>query len=122
ETAAFLRWWEERLEDDCRIDVAHGLFTDQKWIDLVPGLFPSTAILRDPAYNVAFWNMHERQITREGDGYRVNGRPAAFFHISGFNPEKPGVVSKHQTRTKVQDGTALADLLAGYADLQMRHG
>src|SRR5262249_24027928 len=47
ETAEFLRWWNDRLRDGCRIDPARGLFTDQKWIDLVPGLFPSAGILRD---------------------------------------------------------------------------
>lgn len=121
-TSEFLRWWEERLQDGCRIDVAKGLFTDQKWIDLVPSLFPSTAILRDPTYNVAFWNLHERSVTREDDELLVNGRPAAFFHISGFNPAKPGTLSKHQTRTEVESGSALEGLLESYADLLHEHG
>lgn len=118
----FLEWWERNLEDGCRIDVPSGLFTDQKWIDLVPGLFPGTSILRDHTYNVAFWNFHERVIGRDGDGYLVNGRPAGFFHISGFDPRRPDLVSRHQTRTTVEPDSGLADLLAEYADRLERHG
>ena len=122
ETRRFLTWWARRLEDGCRIDVARGLFTDQKWIDLVPGLFPDTRILRDPGYNVAFWNLHERAVERVDGRYDVNGRPAAFFHISGFDPERPDLVSKHQTRTRVEPGSGLASLLEEYADRLARHG
>lgn len=122
ETAEFLDWWETRLQDGCRIDVRNGLFTDQKWIDLVPSLFPSTVTLRDPTYNVAFWNLHERTLERNGDGFLVNGRPAAFFHVSGFNPAEPAKLSKHQTRTEVEPGSPLAALLERYAELLLKNG
>ena len=123
EALALLKWWGERLDDHCRIDVAHGLFTDQRWVDLVPGFFPSTALLRDPTYNVAFWNLHERKIERRGDDqYFVNGRPLAFYHFSGFNPGKRLVLSKHQDRVRVVPGTPLADLLGRYADLLVAAG
>lgn len=122
ETRGFLSWWAGRLEDGCRIDVARGLFTDQKWIDLVPGLYPDTTILRDPGYNVAFWNLHEREIDVVDGRYTVNGGPAAFVHISGFDPERPDLVSKHQTRTRVEPGSGLASLLEDYAGRLVRHG
>jgi hypothetical protein len=122
ESLRFLRWWEERLADGCRIDVPNGLFTDQKWIDLVPGLFPDTRILRDPTYNVAFWNLHEREVEQSGADYLVNGRPAAFFHISGFDPQAPDQLSKHQTRMKVEPGSGLDSLLRNYAEQLLDHG
>lgn len=121
-TGEFLRWWEERLEDGCRIDVAQGLFTDQKWIDLVPSLFPSTVILRDPTYNVAFWNLHERSVSRDEGAFLVNDEPAAFFHISGFDPRKPQTLSKHQTRIEVAPGSTLEELLESYAALLLENG
>src|SRR5207302_11017910 len=46
ETREFLGWWDERLRDDCRVDVPNGLFVDQKWVDLVPSFFPSAMALR----------------------------------------------------------------------------
>jgi hypothetical protein len=117
-----LAWWATRLRDGCRIDVPHGLFTDQKWIDLVPCYFPSTAVLRDPTYNVAFWNLHERTLERRGTDFFAEGRPITFFHFSGFTPTIPGTLSKHQTRTEVEQRTPLAELLNLYTDLHMRHG
>jgi hypothetical protein len=122
DTSDLLAWWQERLHDGCRIDVANGLFTDQRWIDLAPSLFPSTYILRDPAYNVAFWNLHERTLSRDRDVFLVNGEPAAFCHISGFDPQKPRKLSKHQSRTEVIPGTALAELLERYVDLLRENG
>jgi glycosyltransferase involved in cell wall biosynthesis/2-polyprenyl-3-methyl-5-hydroxy-6-metoxy-1,4-benzoquinol methylase len=122
ETNEFLQWWAERLRDHCRIDHTRALFTDQRWIDLVPGYFPSTAILRDPTYNVAYWNLHERTLQQRARRFLINGKPLAFFHFSGFDPAKPNVLSRHQTRTEVKVGSPLAHILARYADLQMKHG
>jgi hypothetical protein len=117
-----LAWWATRLRDGCRIDVPHGLFTDQKWIDLVPCYFPTTAVLRDPTYNVAFWNLHERELERRGTNFFVEGRPLAFYHFSGFTPTIPGELSKHQSRVEVEQRTPLAELLNLYVDVHMRHG
>jgi hypothetical protein len=122
QTARLLTWWDSRLQDGCRIDVPNGLFTDQKWIDLVPGYFDAVGILRDPTYNVAFWNLHERSLERHDLNFLVNGRPIAFYHFSGFLPTQPTELSKHQTRIQVEPGTPLADLLNLYTDLHMRKG
>jgi hypothetical protein len=112
EARRLLAWWEERLADGCRIDVPNGLFTDQKWIDLVPSLFPFATILRDPTYNVAFWNLHERTVSRADGRFLVNGAPGTFFHVSGFDPRRPLLLSKHQSRIEVEPGSGLAELLA----------
>jgi hypothetical protein len=122
EADQLLAWWASRLRDGCRIDVPNGLFTDQKWIDLVPCYFSSAGVLRDPTYNVAFWNLHERQLERRGTRFFADGRPIAFYHFSGFTPTIPGTLSKHQTRTEVEPQTTLAELLNLYVDLHMRNG
>jgi hypothetical protein len=122
QTDELLSWWNSRLEDGCRIDVPNGLFTDQKWIDLVPGYFDSVGILRDPTYNVAFWNLHERTLERRSQSFFVNGRPIAFYHFSGYTPTQPAELSKHQTRIQVEPGTPLAELLSLYSDLHLRSG
>src|SRR5262245_32703083 len=95
--------------------------TDQKWIDLVPGLFGAT-ILKDETYNVAYWNIHSRMLERRDERYFVNGRPLAFFHFSGFDPARPEVYSKHQTRTQLVKGDALSELLDLYVGLHFQHG
>jgi hypothetical protein len=65
-----LAWWGSRLRDQCFIDGHDALFTDQKWMDFIPSLFPSEAIcyFRSMGTNMAPWNFHERQIVVESDG------------------------------------------------------
>ncbi len=36
----FCIWWASRLHDFCYDDIARGLFTDQRWVDLAPAFFP----------------------------------------------------------------------------------
>lgn len=111
-----LRWWQERLRTDCVIDVAQGLFYDQKWIDLVPGLWPRTAVLDDPGYNAAYWNYHERRLDIAADGsVRVNGRPGRFLHFSGFDPHRPDRLSRYEDRFDLARRTDLAAATARYA-------
>ena len=98
DTRRFVEWWQGKLERDCVVDIPRGLFTDQKWIDLVPGMYPNVAIERDAGWNVAYWNLNHREVTRGDDGAtRVNGRPLLFFHFSGFAPGAK-LLSKHQDR------------------------
>jgi hypothetical protein len=121
-TTEFLAWWADRLRTLCRVDPAQGLMVDQRWVDLVPTLFPSCCLVRDETCNVAYWNLHHREVGRDGSSWTVNGHPLTFFHFSGFNPHRPDRLSKHQTRHTVVPGTALADLLEMYARLQLDHG
>lgn len=96
---ALLQWWEDRLYENCTREVSRGLFVDQHWMDLLPSLFASVYILRDPGYNVAYWNISTRDLQVDEDGtYTVNGSPLIFFHFSGFSVNNPEAVSKHQNR------------------------
>lgn len=82
----FARWWRDRLTDFCYDDIPGGLFTDQKWGDLVPAMFDGVHILRDPSYNVSTWNLTNRLVTKDDEGkYLVNGIPLKFYHFSGFD-------------------------------------
>ncbi|MGC4050680.1 MAG: glycosyltransferase family 4 protein [Paludibaculum sp.] len=101
-TSAFLCWWQQRLFDHCLVDLPRGLFVDQRWVDLVPGMFENVAVLRDPGYNVAYWNLSHRPITLSLSGYQVDGAPLAFFHFSGYDVDQPGKVSRHQNRHELQ--------------------
>jgi len=82
----FAEWWAAQLRRACYDDAAAGLFTDQKYIDLVPGLFDGVAVLRDPGCNVASWNLSTRRITVGADGgIRVNDAPLRFMHFTKIN-------------------------------------
>ena len=82
----FLDWWADRLLHYCYDEVPSGLFTDQRWIDLAPAFFDDIAVVREPQYNVATWNLTHRQATGHvPDGILINGRPLGFYHFSGFD-------------------------------------
>lgn len=82
----FARWWAERLRHFCHDDIPRGLFTDQRWIDLAPAFFDDIAILRNPAYNVATWNLTHRKATGQAPwNVAINGHPLVFYHFSGFD-------------------------------------
>ena len=115
-TLALLRWWQDKLVRDCVVDIPRGLFTDQKWMDLVPGLYPRVYIERHPGWNVAYWNLLHRKVSTDAAGcYLVSGEPLFFFHFSGYDP-KSALISKHQDRFKLSDCTTAAQtLFAAYA-------
>jgi hypothetical protein len=82
----FINWWADRLRNACYDDVPAGLFTDQRWVDLAPGFFDDIAIVRDPQYNVATWNLTHRTATGTVPyGLEINGNPLVFYHFSGFD-------------------------------------
>jgi glycosyltransferase involved in cell wall biosynthesis len=114
--AGLLDWWSARLRFDCVNDVGNGYFVDQRWFDLVPGMFPRTAVVRDPGMNVAYWNLHERDVRVDADGRRLVGdAPLKFFHFSGFDPRVPDELSRYQSRFRLRDVPVVAALCRDYA-------
>src|SRR4051812_35217168 len=82
----FADWWSQRLQSFCLDDIPHGLFTDQRWADLVPAYFSDYRVLRDPIYNVCTWNLTHRTVTGSlAEALLVNGLSLAFYHFSGFD-------------------------------------
>jgi hypothetical protein len=122
EVDRLLEWWAERLRRDCRVDPVWGYFVDQRWFDLAPGFLSDLAIVRDPQYNAAYWNMHSRRVEHDGERYLVNGIPLAFFHFSGFDPLNPTELSLHQNRVDLATQPVLAGLCREYAEETVRDG
>lgn len=115
DSSRLLRWWQGKLVRDCVVDIPRGLFTDQKWMDLVPGFFEHVHVERHPGWNVAYWNLLHRRVESGADGYTVNGLPLFFFHFSGYDP-RSGSISKHQDRyTLAGCEPAVRQLFARYS-------
>jgi len=119
-----LIWWEERLEFDSISDPEKMLFTDQRWIDFIPSYFPHY-VLRSSAYNVAYWNLHERKLTKQENKTLVEDSELKFFHFSGFSPSTPWILSKYvadSPRVVISKSSVLRELCLGYANLLNKHG
>lgn len=114
ESFRFLEWWKARLARYCYVNFQKGLFVDQLWINFLPLFFEGTHIERDPAYNMSYWNLHERTVIKEGDNYFVNGSPLKFFHFSGYKISDPNKISRYQNRFTFEQRPDIVPLYKGY--------
>lgn len=125
ESRALLEWWNRKLHVHCLADVRTGVFTDQKWMEHAPLMVRACTVLRDLGYNVAYWNLHEREPRYVDGRWRVVSEDGSvqdlvFFHYSGFDPEGRRI-SRHENRF-VWDLPGDTDrLLESYAQALDRH-
>jgi glycosyltransferase involved in cell wall biosynthesis len=115
-STALLDWWCERLRHDCIIDVPRQLFTDQRWIDLAVAMWP-VHIERTTSYNVAYWNLDQRKVWKQGDQHMVDDDVLRFFHFSGYDPLDPSWISKYQIgrpRVLLSDQPVVSELCEEY--------
>lgn len=109
----FAQWWSERLYHFCRAEIPNGLFTDQRWIDLVPAFFEGVCILRSPRLNVAPWNMTTREITGQlPDQLMVGGQPLGFYHFTGFDSGNHRLMARKYAREQ----KAVHELIRWYSE------
>jgi len=116
-TESFLEWWTDRLSRHCFSDLPNGLFVDQSWMAFAPSLLESVAIMRDPIYNIAYWNLAHRFPAKVGDHWEVDGRRVGFFHFSGVNFDSLDIISRHQNRIDLFKRPELRPLFEHYREL-----
>lgn len=126
ETDRLLNWWGNKLLDQGFSDPGAGLFVDQRWMDLAPGMFEGVYIHRDPGCNVAYWNLTERPIVQRNGHFYAAGRPIVFFHFSGYSHKTPERITRHVPsqfeKLRMSDLGDGALLFSRYRDLLIRHG
>lgn len=112
---AAMTWWERRCLEQGYNEPARGLFVDQKWINLLPCLFDGVRIEKALGCNMAYWNLHERRLGKQGDQWLVNEvAPLYFFHFSGLALNDADQISKHQNRYDLVNRADLRELFAEY--------
>ncbi len=122
EVPSFLDWWCSKLVDQCVVEPTEGIFVDQSWIDLVPGLFARVQVLRHPGYNVAYWNIAQRPLRSFEGRWEVLGVPLVFFHYSGFDANHPERFSKFQDRFTLGTVGPAQGLALDYAEQLIANG
>jgi hypothetical protein len=104
EARRMLAWWAERLDAANHGRVEEGAYYDQRWLDLVPGLFDGVEVLRDERFNVGHWSLPER-----------DAADVRLLHASGFDPERPRIVTSHDPRLADVEAERVGALLERYA-------
>lgn len=115
QTDNILKWWQDKLSKYCFMEPMSGMHVDQNWINVLPVYFDKVKINTSRRHNVAYWNLHERNIELISDTWFANSEKISFFHFSGFNPHNINSISKHQNRFSFKDFPHLAQLYHGYA-------
>jgi|CXWL01.1.fsa_nt_gi glycosyltransferase involved in cell wall biosynthesis len=121
-TAPLLDWWRERLYRFCLNDLSRGLFVDQSWMAFAPAFLDGVKVLRDPIYNVAYWNLPHRFPVERGGRWEIGGRPVGFFHFSGLDLSQLDAVSRHQSRLSLHSRPELRPLFEQYRDRVLAAG
>lgn len=118
---SFLHWWKEHLSRECIISPMNGLFHDQRWLDLVPSTFDDVCIDRSEEFNVAFWNLHEREITARKGRLFCGKRPLGFFHFSHVNLKRPKDVGPAWTLRQIKPSKIVLKLISDYRKSLLKH-
>src|SRR5581483_6936052 len=95
EHGGFIEFLQERLKRECIFDPKVQRFNEQRWLDFVPSLFPHH-IVRDPGVDVAYWNLHERPLSKNGDQWFAGDVPLRAFHFSSFDPRSDGAAGRFE--------------------------
>lgn len=114
-----VNWWKERLRDNAFADRAVGNFTDQKWMDWIPGFLGERLYVQQSlGMNLAPWNFFEREVYQKDEEWHVRYRTTdcpqrddviTFVHFAGYDYAKlkQGIVE----RKRIED-------LKDYSDIE----
>jgi len=113
-----LDWLISRFEIYCFNDLGRRMFCDQKLLPMLVNLYREDfRSLESPQYNVAHWNLFQRDIRYEDNQYWIDNRPVVFFHFSGFNPDQPNQLTHHLHRMTAEILSTIKPILHEYAAL-----
>ena len=121
EAERFLVWWLAALKRERKLDAT--FCHDQQFLSLAAVYFPAIAVLRDPGYNAAYWNLTERPLARDPGGrLTVGNRPLSIFHYSFFDVATPHLLANRPPLIVPAGSELMKNLLRSYADSILRAG
>jgi hypothetical protein len=109
-----IQWWQGVCLEYCLYDGQHRFFVDQFWADILPSFIQKFYCLRDPAFNMAYWNVFQRELRVIDGKWVTDSGELKFFHFSGLAKNDLTRVSIHQNRITAPEGSPLRKLLEEY--------
>jgi hypothetical protein len=114
ESRGLLKWWQDICKEKCIFNAEHKYYADQFWADIFPSFNEKTFILRDCGYNVACWNIFQRELGHNEGKWFVDSCSLKFFNFSGLSRDDLTKVSIRQNRVSARKGSNLYLLLNQY--------
>lgn len=112
-----LNWWKSMLEKHCIVDRPAGLFVDQRWLCLVPGMFSDVRVLRHAGMNAGHWTLSQASWEEGSTGESstsdvfISGDPLVLFHFSGMTPHAPTGYLGQENRVRIDEIPCLKRLV-----------
>lgn len=116
ESRELMTWWQAVCVNQCLFEHDHRFFADQFWATVFPSFIEKICILRDPAYNMAHWNVFQRKLELVDSKWQTESGELKFYHFSGLDKDEPTKVSAHQNRVSAPVGSDLYKLLVHYIE------
>lgn len=118
----FIAWWKNHLLKYGHNDILNGQFYDQKVINLLPIFSDKLLILKEPGYNVAEWNLHERALSKKDTVYYVNDKILYFFHFSSVKISNYTANLELNRQFKRDGSPVLKELIENYIHQNQLNG
>ena len=112
----FVRWWDKRVQAYGYHDLKKGYFYDQIWWGYGPAFLDDVKVLRHLGYNMANWNLHEREIREDQGLYYVNDKetPLRFFHYSHYKRESRPIIASYNQNFTLENRSDIVPIFDGY--------
>ena len=118
-----VKWWQDRLKNQCFGEMLWAQCTDQKWTDFFPAFFESDELLfsNHLGLNLAPWNYFERKVSCSSGVWYVESRDGlsdrkdklVFCHFAGYNYRDFAISGKVDNASRVRISN-----LAVYPDIE----
>lgn len=114
----FIRWWKNQtsLFPISRPEI--GLANEQGWLRFAPDFDDNTKIFKHPGYNVAYWNIKQRNIELDNGIFKIDNHNLCIMHFSGLKKEMPPeAMSIFQNRYILSKDDLAYQIFADYKSL-----
>jgi hypothetical protein len=85
----FVGWLHDRLRWYAFSRPDSPYYLDQLWIGFAPLYVDRVGVVRHPGVNVAYWNLHERQLRVDDGRATCRDQPLLAMHFSGWDFDAP---------------------------------
>ncbi|MCX6162788.1 MAG: hypothetical protein NTV87_15820 [Ignavibacteriae bacterium] len=125
---SLLEWWMKKLYDSCFDERTRALFVDQKWMSFSTAFLGENVLIsRNPGYNMAVWNLHERSLKKVNNNFQIIDKtgyfaPLIFYHFSGYNPIDKDIISCKHPSASFEIYPELKELFDNYRDRLLLNG